>query len=110
MDGNGGPPQRRWRILAALCLSVPLAVMDKTILGSRAAAGVIPATLVWHLLRRQDHSPGARPFPQPPFSAASSAITLAFTGLSGFIFLMTQHFQVVPGYDPLKASAPSRWL
>ena len=44
-----------------------------------------------------------RLFRNPRFTAASGAIALAFFGLFGFIFLITQYFQVVRGYDPLRA-------
>jgi Major Facilitator Superfamily len=37
------------------------------------------------------------------FSAASVAITSAFFALFGFIFLITQYFQLVRGYSPLEA-------
>ena len=37
------------------------------------------------------------------FSAASFSITVAFFGLFGFIFLITQYFQLVQGYSPLSA-------
>ncbi len=37
------------------------------------------------------------------FSAASFSIAVAFFGLFGFIFLITQYFQVVHGYSPLSA-------
>ncbi|MCP3910305.1 MAG: DHA2 family efflux MFS transporter permease subunit [Actinomycetia bacterium] len=37
------------------------------------------------------------------FSAASVAITSAFFALFGFIFLVTQYFQLVRGYGPLEA-------
>ncbi len=37
------------------------------------------------------------------FSAASIAITSAFFALFGFIFLITQYFQLVRGYGPLEA-------
>ena len=35
------------------------------------------------------------------FSAASGAVAVTFFGLSGFIFLITQYFQVVRTYSPL---------
>ena len=41
--------------------------------------------------------------PMPRFSAASGAIAAAFFGLFGFIFLVTQYFQVVRGYGVLQA-------
>ncbi|HWG02416.1 MAG TPA: hypothetical protein VG164_11315 [Trebonia sp.] len=44
-----------------------------------------------------------RLFRNPRFSAASGANALAFFGLFGFIFLITQYFQAVRGYDPLHA-------
>ncbi len=37
------------------------------------------------------------------FSAASASITLAFFAFFGFIFLITQYFQFVRGYDTLSA-------
>jgi MFS family permease len=37
------------------------------------------------------------------FSAASGAVTVSFFTLSGFIFLITQYFQVIRGYGPLPA-------
>jgi hypothetical protein len=35
------------------------------------------------------------------FSAASGSVMVAFFGLSGFIFLITQYFQFLKGYSPL---------
>ena len=37
------------------------------------------------------------------FSAASVAVTSAFFALFGFVFLITQYFQLVRGYGPLEA-------
>jgi EmrB/QacA subfamily drug resistance transporter len=37
------------------------------------------------------------------FSAASGAVTLTFFALFGFIFLITQYFQLIRGYDALGA-------
>jgi hypothetical protein len=37
------------------------------------------------------------------FSAASFSIAAAFFGLFGFIFLITQYFQIVHGYSPPSA-------
>jgi EmrB/QacA subfamily drug resistance transporter len=42
-------------------------------------------------------------FRSPRFSAASASITLAFFAFFGFIFLITQYFQFVRGYDTLSA-------
>jgi hypothetical protein len=44
-----------------------------------------------------------RLFRNPRFTAASVSIALAFFGLFGFIFMITQFFQAVRGYDPLRA-------
>jgi Major Facilitator Superfamily len=44
-----------------------------------------------------------RLFRNPRFSAASGAIALAFFGLFGFIFMITQYFQIVRGYSTLRA-------
>src|SRR5499433_1598279 len=40
-------------------------------------------------------------FRNPRFTAAAGAVAIAFFALLGFIFLMTQYFQVVRGYSPL---------
>jgi EmrB/QacA subfamily drug resistance transporter len=40
-------------------------------------------------------------FRNPRFSAASGSVAIAFFALNGFIFLMTQYFQVVRGFGPL---------
>ena len=42
-------------------------------------------------------------FTNPRFSAASATITLAFFGLYASTFLMTQYFQFILGYSPLRA-------
>ena len=39
-------------------------------------------------------------FRNPRFTAASASVAIAFFALLGFIFLMTQYFQVVRGYSP----------
>ena len=44
------------------------------------------------------------------FSAASFSITAAFFGLFGFIFLVTQYFQTVRGYDTLQAGLATLWV
>jgi predicted MFS family arabinose efflux permease len=40
-------------------------------------------------------------FRNPRFTAASGSVAIAFFALNGFIFLMTQYFQVVRGFSPL---------
>jgi EmrB/QacA subfamily drug resistance transporter len=70
-----------------------------------AIFGAVVALLVfaWWQVRRPDPMLDVRLFRNPRFSAASGSIALAFFGLFGFIFLITQYFQVVRGYDPLRA-------
>ena len=77
--------------------------------GSAATVGGIGGALFilavfgWWQTRRPDPMLDVRLFRNPRFSAASGAIALAFFGLFGFIFMITQYFQVVRGYDPLGA-------
>ena len=77
--------------------------------GSFATVGGILGSLVilsafaWWQARRPDPMLDVRLFRNPRFSAASVAIALAFFGLFGFIFMITQYFQIVRGYDPLGA-------
>ncbi|MFL6099265.1 MAG: DHA2 family efflux MFS transporter permease subunit [Actinomycetales bacterium] len=73
-----------------------------TLLGYAGAAVALAAFVGWEL-RRPDPLLDMRLFRNPRFSAASGAIALAFFGLFGFIFLITQYFQVVRGYSTLRA-------
>ena len=72
-------------------------------LAGLAGSAVILAGFAYWQVRRPDPMLDVRLFADARFSAASGAIALAFFGLFGFIFLITQYFQVVRGYDPLKA-------
>jgi EmrB/QacA subfamily drug resistance transporter len=72
-------------------------------IGGFAGALVILALFGWWQLRRPDPLLDVRLFRNPRFTAASGAIALAFFGLFGFIFLITQYFQIVRGYDSLHA-------
>jgi EmrB/QacA subfamily drug resistance transporter len=73
-----------------------------TIAGFAGALALLGAFAGWQL-RRPDPMLDVRLFRNPRFTAASGAIAMAFFGLFGFIFLITQYFQVVRGYDPLHA-------
>jgi EmrB/QacA subfamily drug resistance transporter len=73
-----------------------------TVGGIGGAVGIL-AVFAWWQTRRPDPMLDVRLFRNPRFSAASGAIALAFFGLFGFIFMITQYFQVVRGYDPLGA-------
>src|SRR5262249_1543496 len=64
---------------------------------------VILSAFAWWQARRPDPMLDVRLFRNPRFSPAAAAIPPAFFGLFGFIFMITQYFQVVRGYDPLGA-------
>src|SRR6516225_2806456 len=74
-----------------------------TTVGGICGALVILAVFAWWQVRRPDPMLDVRLFRNPRFSAASVSIALAFFGLFGFIFMITQYFQVVRGFDPLRA-------
>ena len=77
--------------------------LSATTLGGIFGALVILALFAAWQARRPDPMLDVRLFRNPRFSAASVAIALAFFGLFGFIFMITQYFQIVRGYDPLDA-------
>jgi EmrB/QacA subfamily drug resistance transporter len=68
------------------------------------AAGVVLLT-VFALWERRTSQPmlDVDLFRNIRFSAASFSITVSFFALFGFIFLITQYFQLVRGYDTLSA-------
>src|SRR5262244_2859103 len=70
-------------------------------LGCLAAGVVLLVALV--AAERATAAPmiDVRLFRNPRFTAASISVAIAFFALLGFIFLMTQYFQVVRGYSPL---------
>jgi EmrB/QacA subfamily drug resistance transporter len=72
-------------------------------IGGFAGAAVTLAAFVSWQLRTPDPMLDVRLFRNMRFTAASGAIALAFFGLFGFIFLITQYFQLVRDYDPLRA-------
>jgi EmrB/QacA subfamily drug resistance transporter len=71
--------------------------------GGILGALAILSAFAWWQARRPDPMLDVRLFRNPRFSAASAAIALSFFGLFGFIFMITQYFQLVRGYDPLGA-------
>jgi EmrB/QacA subfamily drug resistance transporter len=73
-----------------------------TLLGA-ALAAILLAAFAVRELRVPSPLLDVRLFANPRFSAASASISLAFFGLFGFIFLITQYFQTVRGYDTLRA-------
>jgi EmrB/QacA subfamily drug resistance transporter len=72
-------------------------------LGGILGALALLAGFAWWQSRRPDPMLDVRLFRNPRFSAASGAIALSFFGLFGFIFMITQYFQIVRGFDPLGA-------
>lgn len=69
-------------------------------------AGLVAAlvlALAFVLLERRAEHPmlDVRLFADRRFSAASGAVTVQFFALSGFIFLITQYFQIVRGFGAL---------
>ena len=77
--------------------------LSATTMGGIFGALVILALFAAWQARRPDPMLDVRLFRNQRFSAASGAIALAFFGLFGFIFMITQYFQIVRGYNPLDA-------
>jgi hypothetical protein len=73
-----------------------------TVAGFALAAGALVAFVRWEL-RTARPLIDVRIFRIPRFSAAAGAVAVAFFALFGFIFMVTQYFQFVRGYDPLSA-------
>jgi EmrB/QacA subfamily drug resistance transporter len=73
-----------------------------TLLGFAVAVVLLGAFIAWEQHVEHPMMP-VRIFANLRFSAASVAITSAFFALFGFIFLITQYFQLVRGYTPLQA-------
>ena len=63
-----------------------------------AIAAALLVGFVVHETRVTSPLLDVRLFRNPRFSAASAAITMSFFALFGFIFLITQYFQVLRGY------------
>lgn len=76
---------------------------DPVTLAGFAASALLLALFVRRELRCADPLLDMRFFRNPRFSAASAAISIAFFGLFGFIFMITMYFQLVRGYSPLGA-------
>jgi EmrB/QacA subfamily drug resistance transporter len=73
------------------------------ILGAYALGlAVVAVFITWE--RRSDHPMlDVNVFRNARFSAASLSVAFAFFALFGFVFLITQYFQLVRGYDTLSA-------
>lgn len=77
--------------------------LDAKTLAGFALSAALLAAFVWWELRVEHPMLPVGIFRNLRFSAASVAITSAFFALFGFIFLITQYFQLVRGYSPLGA-------
>lgn len=73
-----------------------------TIVGALLGAVALAVFVLWELRVEHPMLP-VRIFRNLRFSAASVSITSAFFALFGFIFLITQYFQLIRGYTPLEA-------
>jgi EmrB/QacA subfamily drug resistance transporter len=73
-----------------------------TLTGYGAALAALTAFVVWER-RTAEPMLDISLFGDVRFSAASCSITVAFFALFGFIFLITQYFQLIRGYTPLSA-------
>ncbi|MEZ5138675.1 MAG: MFS transporter [Acidimicrobiales bacterium] len=71
--------------------------------GGFVLVAALLAAFVRHEARVEHPMLDVTVFRNARFSAASLAVATAFFGLFGFIFLVTQYFQVVRGYDTLSA-------
>ncbi|MGQ0842646.1 MAG: DHA2 family efflux MFS transporter permease subunit [Sporichthyaceae bacterium] len=67
-----------------------------------AAAVLIGAFVLWEATRPEPLL-DVKLFANARFSAAAAAISLAFFGLFGFIFMVTQYFQAVQSWSPFQA-------
>ena len=76
---------------------------DPVTIASFAVFAVLFVTFVLWERRRHDPMLDVTVFANPRFSAASFSVAVAFFGLFGFIFLITQYFQVIRGYSTLSA-------
>jgi EmrB/QacA subfamily drug resistance transporter len=63
---------------------------------------LLAAFIVWER-RRSEPLLDVRVFAKPAFSAGATSIAASFFCLFGFIFLLTQYFQLVRGYSALSA-------
>ena len=74
----------------------------RTIVSLGLAAVLLAGFVAWER-RQTDPMLDVTVFANLRFSAASVAVTVVFFSLFGFIFLITQYFQFVRGYDTLSA-------
>ena len=73
-----------------------------TLLLFAASAVLLLSFVIWEL-RNKEPLLDVRLFKRPAFSAGAGSIAISFFALFGFIFLVTQYFQLVRGYSPLSS-------
>ncbi len=74
----------------------------QSLMGFGISAALLVGFVRWEMHVEHPLLP-VRIFENLRFSAASISVTSAFFALFGFIFLITQYFQLVRGYGPLEA-------
>jgi len=74
----------------------------RTLAGLVGAVALAAAFFAWER-RTAEPMLDLELFRNPRFTAACAAVTVSFFTLFGFIFLMTQYFQFIKGYDALSA-------
>lgn len=74
----------------------------ETLGGFGTSVALLAMFVIWELRVDNPLLP-VRIFRNLRFSAASIAVTASFFALFGFVFLITQYFQLVRGYGPLEA-------
>jgi EmrB/QacA subfamily drug resistance transporter len=77
--------------------------LDGVVIAAFGAAVLLGAGFVRHELRTDQPMLDLGLFGNPRFSAGVTSITIAFFGLYGTIFVVTQYLQFVLGYSALKA-------
>jgi len=76
---------------------------DARVVAGLGTGVVVLAVFLWWEAHTKHPMLDIRFFRNPRFSAASTTITLTYFALFGSTFLLTQYFQFVLGYSPLKA-------
>jgi EmrB/QacA subfamily drug resistance transporter len=77
--------------------------LSSTTLGGLAVAGVVLGAFIWWEGRIDEPMLDIDFFRRPRFSAGCAGITISYFALFGSMFLVTQLFQFVLGYSPLRA-------
>jgi len=73
-----------------------------TLLVFAVSIALLVSFVLWEL-RNKEPLLDVRLFKRPAFSAGAGAIAISFFALFGFIFLVTQYFQLVRGYSALSS-------